>query len=165
MLNYFFVLLLGAQPVLTPEISQEIKASPPKVQFEKFMAYTRTEEYESLNQEKYETLNEYISKSSYDSISDDLSQGMSDQELKYMLALRVLTKMEYIEEVTNDKSSCLFYNVRFSDNAKHHAGQSGPVIISMVLEGGGWKFDTVFIPLKGQPLIEPCKKYFLNPSQ
>jgi hypothetical protein len=164
MLNYFFVLLLGAQPVPTPEIVQAIKVSSPKVQFEKFIAYTRTEKYESLIEEKYETLNEYISKSSYVSILDELSQGMSNQELKDMLALRVFTKMEYIEEVTNENASCLFYKVQFSDTAKYYAGQSGPVIMAMVLEGGSWKFDTVFIPSKGQPLIEPCKKYILNPS-
>lgn len=96
MLNYFFVLLLSVQPVLTPEISQEMKGSPPKVQFEKFMAYTRTEEYESLNQEKYETLNEYLSKSLYDSISNRLLLGISNQESKDTYSLRTLAKMEYI---------------------------------------------------------------------
>ena len=157
MLNYFFVLLLSAQPVPTPEISQGIKASSPKVQFEILFAYTRSE--------KYEPLNEYISKELYKEFASLSSQGMSNQELKDLVLFKDLTKVEYLDELTKGNASCLFYNVQFSDNAEFFAGQSGPVIMGMVLEGGEWKYDTLLILTKGQPLLEFCNKYILDPNQ
>ena len=153
MLKFILVLTISFSSLASADISDS------RVAFEKYMAY------ESSSNPKL--VNDFLSRRATDEVYDVIATGTPEQiEILKLPMEKLFPKMKFTQEFSLEDSSCLFYEVTFSQDDRFPLpGKSMEIFFKMIIEDKKWKYDGYIINLTSQSNLEYCKQELQGENQ
>ncbi len=134
--------------------------------FEKYIVYQ--------NSKAYTPLNIYLSSKRYKEVEGLLKlDDIGDARRKSFRQMNFIKKMDFSQEIKNDKRSCLFYIMSYSENVELYdrqfygwfvAGKTSTAFVGMEFESGAWKFDEIVLVIDKEYARKICTEQYLQYS-